>query len=87
MLAKALFGVSASDALGCADAAAVGAQTGFAVGGVAPVGHLKAPRAFFDLTLLKFDMIYAAAGTPHHIFPISSQKLLEISDAQISDFI
>ena len=79
--------IVAGEPLGRADAAVVRSQTGFAIGGVAPVGHLTPPRAFFDPTLLKFDVIYAAAGTPHHIFPISSQKLLEISGAQISDFI
>ncbi|SMX22443.1 YbaK/EbsC family protein [Boseongicola aestuarii] len=79
--------IVAGEPLGRADAAAVRAETGFAIGGVAPVGHLTPPRAFFDPTLLKSDVIYAAAGTPHHIFPISSQKLLEISGAQISDFI
>lgn len=77
----------AGEPLGRADATAVRSETGFAIGGVSPVGHLTAPTAFFDRSLLRFDKIYAAAGTPHHIFPIDSQKLLEISYAQLSDFI
>ena len=77
----------AGEPLGRADASAVRSETGFAIGGVSPVGHLTAPTAFFDRSLLRFDKIYAAAGTPHHIFPIYSQKLLEISHAQLSDFI
>jgi len=77
----------ANEPLGRAKAAAVRAITGFAIGGVSPVGHLTPPRSFFDPTLLKFDQIYAAAGTPHHIFPISPHELLRISSSQVSDFI
>jgi prolyl-tRNA editing enzyme YbaK/EbsC (Cys-tRNA(Pro) deacylase) len=55
--------VAAGERLGRADAPFVGTQTGFAIGGVAPVGHLSAPKAVFDSTLLKFDVVYAAAGT------------------------
>jgi prolyl-tRNA editing enzyme YbaK/EbsC (Cys-tRNA(Pro) deacylase) len=55
--------VAAGERLGRADVTFVGTQTGFAIGGVAPVGHLSAPKAFFDSTLLKFDVVYAAAGT------------------------
>ena len=72
--------------LGKADAALIRAQTGFAIGGVAPVGHLSEIRGFFDRRLLDFDVIYAAAGTPRHIFPIKPALLLKISDAQLSDF-
>jgi prolyl-tRNA editing enzyme YbaK/EbsC (Cys-tRNA(Pro) deacylase) len=77
----------AGEPLGRADAAAVRSTTGFAIGGVSPVGHLTPPRSFFDPTLLRFDQIYAAAGTPHHIFSISSQDLLKISSSQIADFV
>ena len=69
-----------------ADAATVRAQTGFAIGGVAPIAHLSSPRAFFDPRLLEFTTIWAAAGTPKHIFSISAAELLTISDAQIIDF-
>ena len=76
----------AGEALGKADAALIRAQTGFAIGGVAPVGHLNPIRAFFDERLLAFDVIYAAAGTPRHIFPIKPDELLKISGSQLSDF-
>jgi len=56
----------AGEALGKADAALIRAQTGFAIGGVAPIGHLTAPRAFFDPRLLAFEQVWAAAGTPRH---------------------
>lgn len=76
----------AGEPLGKADAALIRAQTGFAIGGVAPVGHLHPIRAFFDPRLLDFAEIWAAAGTPQHIFPIAPQVLLPISGAQVADF-
>jgi prolyl-tRNA editing enzyme YbaK/EbsC (Cys-tRNA(Pro) deacylase) len=78
--------VCAGEPLGKADAAQIRAQTGFAIGGVAPVGHLSPIRAFLDPRLLEFDVIWAAAGTPHHVFPISPTDLKRISQAQVSDF-
>ncbi len=77
----------AGEALGKADAALIRAQTGFAIGGVAPVGHLNPIQAFFDPRLAEFDVVYAAAGTPRHIFPIDPEILLKISNAQQSEFI
>lgn len=76
----------AGEPLGKADAALIRQQTGFAIGGVAPVGHLNPIRAFFDRRLLDFDQIFAAAGTPRHIFPIAPAHLIEISGAQPADF-
>ncbi|KNG95434.1 YbaK/EbsC family protein [Pseudaestuariivita atlantica] len=76
----------AGEALGKADAALIRAQTGFAIGGVAPVGHLSPIRAFWDPRLSEFDVIWAAAGTPRHVFAVSPAVLLRISGAQISEF-
>lgn len=76
----------AGEELGKADAALIRAQTGFAIGGVSPVGHLTPPRAFFDPRLLEFDTVWAAAGTPRHVFPCPPQELLRISGAQQADF-
>ena len=76
----------AGQALARADAEAVRAQTGFAIGGVSPVGHLSPVTAFLDPTLLGFDVIWAAAGTPRHIFAIAPRDLLRISGAQVADF-
>lgn len=77
----------AGEALGKADATLIRAQTGFAIGGVAPVGHLNPIRAFIDFRLLEFEVIYGAAGTPRHIFPIAPAKLVALSAAQPADFI
>ena len=76
----------AGEKLGKADAALIRAQTGFAIGGVAPVGHLNPIRAFWDVRLSEFDVVYAAAGTPRHIFPISPTVLFELSGAIRADF-
>ena len=76
----------AGEPLGKADAALIRAQTGFAIGGVAPVGHLNPIRAFLDPRLLDFAEVWAAAGTPRHIFPIAPAMLITLSAAQPADF-
>lgn len=69
-----------------ADAQFIRAQTGFAIGGVAPIGHLHPPRSYFDRRLLDFAIVWAAAGTPQHIFAIPPADLLRISAALLADF-
>ena len=69
-----------------ADAALIRDQTGFAIGGVSPVGHLNPIRAWMDPCLFEFDKIWAAAGTPHHVFACDPRKIERICDAQVSDF-
>jgi prolyl-tRNA editing enzyme YbaK/EbsC (Cys-tRNA(Pro) deacylase) len=76
----------AGEDLGKADAALIRAQTGFAIGGVAPVGHLHPIRAYLDPRLMEFAVIWAAAGTPHHIFPIAPADLHRLTGAQLADF-
>ncbi len=76
----------AGEPLGKADAALIRAQTGFAIGGVAPVGHLNPIQAFIDPRLLEFKEIFAAAGTPRHIFPIDPATLVAISQASSASF-
>lgn len=77
----------AQEPLGKADATLIRAQTGFAIGGVAPIGHLTPIRAWLDPRLLDFDVVWAAAGTPRHVFPLDPAVLPEISNAQTSDFV
>lgn len=69
-----------------ADAARVREITGFAIGGVAPVGHLSPLRSFMDPRLMEFDLVWAAAGTPQHVFGIEPGTLLRIADAELADF-
>lgn len=76
----------AGERLGKAEAGLIRAQTGFAIGGVAPVGHLTPPRAFFDPRLKDFAQVWAAAGTPRHVFAIAPDDLLRLSGAIEADF-
>ncbi|WP_299350294.1 YbaK/EbsC family protein [uncultured Shimia sp.] len=77
----------AGERLGKADADLVRAQTGFAIGGVSPVGHITPIRAFIDLRLLEFDIVWAAAGTPNHVFHIDPSLLPGLTGAKPADFI
>lgn len=76
----------AGEALGKADAALIRAETGFAIGGVAPVGHLRPVRAFWDPRLSDFDVVWAAAGTPRHVFAAPPRDLIRASGAVPADF-
>ncbi|WP_439109339.1 YbaK/EbsC family protein [Lentibacter sp.] len=76
----------AGEPLGRADAAVVRAQTGFAIGGVSPIAHKTEIRSFFDTRLHDFGLVWAAAGTPHHVFSMKPARLLEKSGAQVADF-
>ncbi len=76
----------AGEALGRADAALVRAVTGFAIGGVAPIGHLTPTRTWIDPRLLEFDLVWAAAGTPRHVFSIAPERLISLADATPADF-
>ncbi|PVA08088.1 YbaK/EbsC family protein [Thalassorhabdomicrobium marinisediminis] len=76
----------AGEPLGKVDATLIRSQTGFAIGGVSPVGHLSPIRAFWDPRLSQFDVVFAAAGTPRHIFPIAPDDLQRLSTAQTGDF-
>ena len=62
-----------------ADAEFVRASTGYAIGGVPPFGHI-APidDIIIDQDLLNYEVIWAAAGTPRSVFPISPEKLVEV---------
>lgn len=66
-----------------ADAATVRSATGFAIGGVPPLGHATALPILLDEDLLRYDMVFAAAGTPHSVFPIPPLTLMRITGARI----
>lgn len=76
----------AGEPLGRAEATQIRTQTGFAIGGVAPIGHLAPVPTYFDPRLLDFPQVWAAAGTPRHIFPIAPQTLLTLTAAHLSPF-
>lgn len=76
----------AGEALWRADAATVRRETGFAIGGVAPVGHLNPPAIFADPRLLEFGQVFAAAGTPRHVFATEPRALFAACGATIAGF-
>ncbi len=76
----------AAQTLGKADAGLIRSETGFAIGGVAPVGHLTPVRSFLDPRLMEFTQVWAAAGTPRHIFAIAPTDLHRITGAELADF-
>jgi prolyl-tRNA editing enzyme YbaK/EbsC (Cys-tRNA(Pro) deacylase) len=68
-----------------ADGDWVRAQTGFAIGGVAPLGHIVPPLLVFDRDLLDLHPIWAAAGSPHHVFSTEAATLARITGAVVAD--
>lgn len=65
-----------------ADADFVRARTGFGIGGVPPVGHAEPIRTLIEERLLRFDPIWAAAGTPRHVFAASPDELRRITGGE-----
>ncbi|MDR7419856.1 MAG: YbaK/EbsC family protein [Armatimonadota bacterium] len=63
----------------------VRAATGFAIGGVPPVGHATPLDTFIDEDLLGYDIVYAAAGTPTAIFPIAPADLVRVTGGRVVD--
>lgn len=63
-----------------ADAKFVREKTGFAIGGVPPVGHIEKPVIIIDETLNDFDIIWAAAGTPTAVFKLRFEQLKKITN-------
>ncbi len=76
----------AGEALGRADADQVRAATGFAIGGVSPVGHLTPVPVWIDTGFRRFDTVWAAAGTPRHIFAIAPDVLIRLTGATEAAF-
>lgn len=76
----------AGEPLGKADAALIRSQTGFAIGGVSPVGHVNPIKAFVDPRLTEFNEIWAAAGTPNHVFASSPSELVKFCRGQLAEF-
>ncbi|NUB43023.1 YbaK/EbsC family protein [Fertoebacter nigrum] len=76
----------AGEPLAKADAAVIRAHSGFAIGGVAPLGHLTEFPCYMDRHLLSFAQVWAAAGTPRHIFAIAPDVLLRVTGAKVADF-
>lgn len=77
----------AGERLGRADAALVRAETGFAIGGVSPLGLIAPVPSWVDPRLGAFDTVWAAAGTPRHIFAAAPGDIARACNATEADFV
>ena len=68
-----------------ADAKFVREKTGYAIGGVCPIGHATPPVTLIDADLLALDSLWAAAGHPHAVFNLSPQELVALTGAPVVD--
>jgi prolyl-tRNA editing enzyme YbaK/EbsC (Cys-tRNA(Pro) deacylase) len=68
-----------------ADANEVRAATGYAIGGTPPFGHDRELKVLVDRHLTGFDLVWAAAGTPRHVFPITPADLVRATGGQVAD--
>jgi prolyl-tRNA editing enzyme YbaK/EbsC (Cys-tRNA(Pro) deacylase) len=66
-----------------ADAEFVRAQTGYAIGGVPPLGHPAPLHTIVDEQLGRFETVWAAAGTPHAVFPMSFEELVRVTGGDV----
>ena len=66
-----------------ADADWVRAQTGFAIGGIPPLGHAQPLNTIADTPLTAEAELWAAAGTPHAVFPLAGAQLVELTGARL----
>jgi prolyl-tRNA editing enzyme YbaK/EbsC (Cys-tRNA(Pro) deacylase) len=71
------------ETIGRADPDFVHAKTGYAIGGVPPVGHIQPLETYIDEDLLAFPSVWAAAGTPHAVFELSPSDLIRITGGKI----
>jgi prolyl-tRNA editing enzyme YbaK/EbsC (Cys-tRNA(Pro) deacylase) len=66
------------------DAAYVREVTGYSIGGIPPVGHPAPVCTVIDEDLLRFDVVWAAAGHPHAVFPIAPARLAEATGGRVT---
>lgn len=78
-----LLAASVGQAVVRADADRVREATGFAIGGIPPVGHRSPLPVYVDIDLLQFDQVWAAAGTPNSVFCIDPRRLVEVTRGQV----
>jgi prolyl-tRNA editing enzyme YbaK/EbsC (Cys-tRNA(Pro) deacylase) len=81
---EARLGELAGEPIAKADAAFVREQTGFAIGGVAPLGHPRPIETYIDADLLQHAEVWAAAGTPNAVFALSPADLQTIAGGSVT---
>mgnify|MGYP005847335499 CR=1 FL=1 len=86
----------AAAAIGCelgrkkvklADAETTVEATGYEPGGVPPVGHVRPLPVLIDSTLGRYEVVYAAAGSPNAIFPIRFETLVGVTAGLVEDIV
>lgn len=73
----------AGEPISRADADFVRAVTGFAIGGVPPVGHLLIMDTYIDEDFLQYETVWAAAGTPNAIFELRTEDLQKMTNGKV----
>jgi prolyl-tRNA editing enzyme YbaK/EbsC (Cys-tRNA(Pro) deacylase) len=71
------------ESIGRADPEFVRTVTGFAIGGVPPMGHTQLLDSYIDEDLFQYTDVWAAAGTPNAVFQLPSSELMKISNGKI----
>lgn len=83
---EALAHAAGADGVRKADAEEVREATGYAIGGTPPFGHTTELPTFVDPALLDHDVVWAAAGTPREVFPLSPGDLVAVTGATTAPF-
>lgn len=73
----------AGEEIGRADAEFVRMVTGFAIGGVPPIGHLQPMETYLDEDLLQYPTVWAAAGTPNAVFELTPADLQKMTGSKV----
>jgi prolyl-tRNA editing enzyme YbaK/EbsC (Cys-tRNA(Pro) deacylase) len=83
LVAERLVAKGLGDGIARADADFVRDKTGFAIGGVPPIGHATPAIVFVDRDLLRFPQIWAAAGTPYAVFSLTPDELIRLTGGEV----
>ena len=84
-VSEAKVAASVGEPLLRADAEFVRTATGYAIGGVAPIGHAQPVKLLLDADLRRFAIVWAAAGTPFSVFPVTPDQLRSLTGADWAD--
>ena len=84
-VSEAKVAAKVDEPLARADADFVRMATGYAIGGVAPIGHSQPVKLLLDRDLRRFATVWAAGGTPYSVFPVTPDQLQRLTGADWSD--
>ena len=84
-VSEAKVAAKVGESLARADADFVRAATGYAIGGVAPLGYIQPVKLLLDEDLRRFETVWAAGGTPFSVFPLRPEQLRSLTGAEWSD--